>query len=944
MAEADNNQENTIQESTEVESQEFVTVLSELAGFKEFFQDNDSIAPIVHKLSEETGFPKLAVRGAIKKVAPFIISKVAKTGEAYANTALARLNDKLAQYAWYRGFCQRLLDTLKSHSGKQFSGVVNAPDPESIQALLDNQAHWHNLKPEQQGLTQLLLGQAQQYGVSLDIEKKLDALIRQFDFQPELDTPDYLILAKENAELASPAWLTYGKRQAKLIGRDTELKRLAEFYRLDNSFAWWCITGAGGAGKNRLALESMLRLSLDWEKGFLPSSELKSIVAKRWQPSQPTLLVLDYGATQADKLADSLDYLIRHQQEFEFPLRLVVLERYAKGQDWWQNLVSTSDQALTRQQTLHTGDVLELSPIFANAQLAILQSYLQQLAFEESLPESDEFINQIQQLSDGGKPLYLGMVAIAINQEGVGQVRNWGADTNKLLDFLYQKEKRNWHYRLAHLDNNEQNRLIDLLLLSTFCQGLWKIDDEDGLVDALFAAKLINKNVDWDDDWMQVQTLAGHQDGYLLPDIIAEFILLNHYKSTGGKLPRKLKQLALLTYQFAPVEFITVLERCATDFSEHPKANQCWLHLLQKEPDSEMLLEAGNSIAGQLLFKGKGQQALEHWLPAIMDSGDSKEKASALVCAARILKLQGDLDTALGYLKQSLAIRQEIGDRQGEGTTLNNIAANYNARGDYGTALTYLKQSLAIQQEIGDRQGEGTTLNNISQIYDARGDYANALTYLKQSLAICQEIGHRQGEGTTLNNTSQIYDARGDYANALTCLKQSLAIQQEIGDRQGEGVTLNNIALNYNARGDLDTALTHLQQSLAIRREIGDRQGEGTNLNNISQIYDARGEYDTALTYLHQSLTIQQEIGYSAGLCVTLINMGHMHKHNKEIPQAFACWLNAYGLAKAMGLTQALNALENLAPQLGMEDGLADWERLWQKQQAQGAEAGDENE
>ncbi len=94
--------------------------------------------------------------------------------------------------------------------------------------------------------------------------------------------------------------------------------------------------------------------------------------------------------------------------------------------------------------------------------------------------------------------------------------------------------------------------------------------------------------------------------------------------------------------------------------------------------------------------------------------------------------------------------------------------------GDYETALTYLEQSLTIQQQIGDKKGEGTTLNNISQIYDARGDYETALNYLEQSLRIRQQIGDKKGEGATLNNISQIYQARGDYQTALKYLEQSL--------------------------------------------------------------------------------------------------------------------------------------------------------------------------
>ena len=43
--------------------------------------------------------------------------------------------------------------------------------------------------------------------------------------------------------------------------------------------------------------------------------------------------------------------------------------------------------------------------------------------------------------------------------------------------------------------------------------------------------------------------------------------------------------------------------------------------------------------------------------------------------------------------------------------------------GDYDTALDYLTQSLKILREIGDKAGEGTTLNNMATAAYARGDY-----------------------------------------------------------------------------------------------------------------------------------------------------------------------------------------------------------------------------
>ncbi|MEW6285484.1 MAG: tetratricopeptide repeat protein, partial [Chloroflexota bacterium] len=156
---------------------------------------------------------------------------------------------------------------------------------------------------------------------------------------------------------------------------------------------------------------------------------------------------------------------------------------------------------------------------------------------------------------------------------------------------------------------------------------------------------------------------------------------------------------------------------------------------------------------------GRYAELLTRWLPEARNSPDQKTQAEAIGQTGKLHIHIGDYETALQYLKQSLDIRRQIGDKAGEGTTLNNMATTAHAQGDYETALAYLKQSLDIMRQIGDKAGEGTTLNNISQIYDAQGDYETALAYLKQSLDIMRQIGDKKGEGATLNNISQIFKA-----------------------------------------------------------------------------------------------------------------------------------------------------------------------------------------
>ncbi|MEM7132646.1 MAG: tetratricopeptide repeat protein [Chloroflexota bacterium] len=122
-------------------------------------------------------------------------------------------------------------------------------------------------------------------------------------------------------------------------------------------------------------------------------------------------------------------------------------------------------------------------------------------------------------------------------------------------------------------------------------------------------------------------------------------------------------------------------------------------------------------IVGWLNRAGLYQTLLTEWLPPICQSTDPQTKAEALGQTGKQYLHIGGYDIALKYLEQSLKISQDIGDKSGEGTTLNNISQIYDARGDYETALKYLEQSLKIRQDIGDVAGLCATLFNMGHIH-----------------------------------------------------------------------------------------------------------------------------------------------------------------------------------------------------------------------------------
>ncbi len=178
---------------------------------------------------------------------------------------------------------------------------------------------------------------------------------------------------------------------------------------------------------------------------------------------------------------------------------------------------------------------------------------------------------------------------------------------------------------------------------------------------------------------------------------------------------------------------------------------------IQRSGDLERAVDIAQRLGTDLSDKGLHKIRIELLRDALSCATLPRDQITLSMQIAESQRMDGQLDNALQSLQTALQICREIGDKTGEGATLNNISTIHLARGDYDTALQYLQQPLAIQQEIGDKAGEGATLNNISLIHHARGDYDTALQYLQQSLAIRQEIGDKAGLCATLFNIGLIH-------------------------------------------------------------------------------------------------------------------------------------------------------------------------------------------
>jgi tetratricopeptide (TPR) repeat protein len=83
-----------------------------------------------------------------------------------------------------------------------------------------------------------------------------------------------------------------------------------------------------------------------------------------------------------------------------------------------------------------------------------------------------------------------------------------------------------------------------------------------------------------------------------------------------------------------------------------------------------------------------------------------------------------------------------VGDRGGEGTTLNNLGRVYDSLRRKEEALDHYQRALAIRREVGNRWGESVSLLNIGLLLDQMGRTREAVTYFERNVALDEAIGH----------------------------------------------------------------------------------------------------------------------------------------------------------------------------------------------------------
>ena len=217
----------------------------------------------------------------------------------------------------------------------------------------------------------------------------------------------------------------------------------------------------------------------------------------------------------------------------------------------------------------------------------------------------------------------------------------------------------------------------------------------------------------------------------------------------------------------------------------------------------------------------EGRQWLARLLDAFPIDGPTLERARGLLVAGILAMEQADYAAAKRLFQECLALFSELGYALGVLNVLNNLAALAVEQSQYPEAEVLFRESADRARATGDRNQLFSSLGGLAVVLHRQGQWAAAHELYEQALVLARELGHPRGIGTTLNDIGRAECEEGHPDLALEPLAEGLTILHRLGDRPGVIESLEGFAGVAAATAAPRRAARLWGAAESLREEIG---------------------------------------------------------------------------------------------------------------------------
>ncbi|HEX8236664.1 MAG TPA: tetratricopeptide repeat protein [Abditibacteriaceae bacterium] len=260
-------------------------------------------------------------------------------------------------------------------------------------------------------------------------------------------------------------------------------------------------------------------------------------------------------------------------------------------------------------------------------------------------------------------------------------------------------------------------------------------------------------------------------------------------------------------------------------------------------------------------------------------------RVRTLTQAAWMARQQADYEEARRLYKQGRVLAQAIGDTRGEVTILTHLAWVANLNGNSAKERALHEEALALAQSLNDRAITLNCQENLADTALTQQDYGTARTLFTQCLTEAEDQGGYALQ-TALAGLGRIAEAEGDLASARSFYEKRLELTVRMGIKEQIAGALTDMARVVKYLGDIEAARGLYEQRLALVQELGHKKLLPISLLDLAVVLHDLGDNEAALGLYEQSLALQQEVGAERLIPATLLCIGRLYLEQGDLISA----------------------------------------------------------
>ena len=272
------------------------------------------------------------------------------------------------------------------------------------------------------------------------------------------------------------------------------------------------------------------------------------------------------------------------------------------------------------------------------------------------------------------------------------------------------------------------------------------------------------------------------------------------------------------------------------------------------------LVAAGRLAIGQAAY-GEAEAMAGEAEALAREHGDPAELAAVLNTRGLLARSQNRYAASAQAHEAALALARSAGHSGEEATALLGLAYAAMFTGDLARAGALTEESLAAARRSQDRLILAQALFFLGWGASNTGAYERAEVLATEALDLFAELGEAGEHAEALFVLGTIAVFTGDYRRAVGLFEQSLAERRGRGDEHTAARHLGGLGTALLNLGDLARARAVLEESLVVARRFDDQWSSAMSLMLLGHLWLAEGDPDRAQAELIESAALFASTG-----------------------------------------------------------------------------------